>query len=76
MDIQNVFLLMAAIVERAQSDANISKRHTTSDFPRTCTVTAKDHPARDCAIAFLQSLHPSNKDAVELCFEVTELWQQ
>lgn len=67
---------MAAIVERAQADANTSQRRTTSEFPRTCTVTAKDHPARDCATTFLQSLHPANKDVVELCFEVTELWQQ
>lgn len=67
---------MTALIRQANIDANTLHRTSSIGFGRTCYATEKEHPARTCAMNLLDLVHKHEDDLLELCFEVTGLWQQ
>lgn len=78
--IDNIYLLMAAIVQRANSDVIRSSRNEIR-LSKTCEATAIEHSAKDCAREFLEKMEEYRKGdldwtAVDYCLGVIKLWQQ
>lgn len=72
MEIDSVYLLIAAIIERARIDANTGDDLT----PHVCRAARYDHPASDCGENLIDLVNEHQNDLLELCFEVTSLWLQ
>jgi hypothetical protein len=81
MDIDNMLLLAAAIVERANLDIGLvtcydyKDRSSRGGLPRTCVGTGIDdeHAARVCARKFLDRIYEirnSGADHVEIAMEI------
>lgn len=77
--IDHIYLLVAAIVRQATTDANLDRR-ISREFSRTCEATAHNHPARTCAQEFFLFMEEyktgTDWSAADYCFGVIKLWQQ